>query len=192
MIPSPMMAVSVFNGIVDAEHCFDRFRFRHDPEHRLGDDAERSFGAPQNAHQVKARIVQGLAAHLDDLSVGQDQLHPEDVVAGHPVFQTVGPPGILGEVSPDRRHLFARGIGLVEITVFGQHILQIQRDHAGLDDNALIFDIHIENLIHLCQDDGDAAPNSHASPAEVRPRSPGDDRNFMIMGKCDDPRHLLR
>ncbi len=153
--------------------------------------AERSFGRPENAHQVIAGIVQGLAADLDDLAVGEDDFRPQDMVAGHPVFQTVRPSGILAEISPDRGHFFARRIRLVEITVLGQHILQIQRHYTGLDDDPLILDIHVEDLIHLRQDDGDAALNGNTPPAQVRPRPPRDDANLVIMGKFDDLRHLF-
>ena len=114
------------------------------------------------------------------------------MVAGHPVFQAVGTSGILGEIPPDRGHFFARRIRLVEITVLRQHILQVQRNHTGLDHHTQILDIHVEDPIHFRQDDGDTAPNGDASPAQVRTRSPGDDGNLVIMGEFDDLRHLFR
>ncbi len=54
---------SLFNGVVDAEHRLDRLRLRHNPEDRLGDDAQRSLGSPQDPQEVETGIVQGLPAH---------------------------------------------------------------------------------------------------------------------------------
>ena len=46
-----------------------------------------TFRPCDNAGQVESRVLQGLAADLDDLAVEKDNLGPQDVVTRDPVFQ---------------------------------------------------------------------------------------------------------
>ena len=109
----------------------------------------------------------------DDLAVGEDHLRPEDMVAGHPVLEAVGPAGVLAEIPADRRRLFAGRVGLVEIAVLGERILQIERDRARLHHDPVVFHIDLEDPVHLREDERRCRPARSRSPRSGSSRRRG-------------------
>ncbi len=77
-------------------------------------DPECSLRADERAEQVGPVRVERLAAELDDLAVGQNDLEPRDVVDGEAVLEAVRAAGVLRHVAADRADLLARRIGCVE------------------------------------------------------------------------------
>ena len=85
------------------------------------------------------------------------------------------------------------GSGLVEITVLGQRLLQIQRDRPRLDHDPLILDIDLENPIHPRQDEGRCRPAwATLPPLRFVPAPRAMTGIPFVMGKFDHLRHLLR
>jgi len=73
-----------------------------DPHGDLGNDAEQAFGACDDAHQVVAAALGGLAADLDDFARDQHDFAAQHVVGGHAVFQAMHAAGILRDIAADR------------------------------------------------------------------------------------------
>ena len=110
-------ARDAFAGSLDlrkADHQRARgFRLLQDPHRDLGDDAEQAFGAGDDAHQIVAGILRGLAADAQDLAVHQHDLAAEHVVGGHAVFQAMHAAGIFRDIAADRAGDLRRRIGRV-------------------------------------------------------------------------------
>ena len=92
-------APGVLNG-AEADHQRARgLRLAQDTDRHFRDDAEQSFGAGDDPHQVVACGLRRLAADAQDLARHQHDLAAEHVVGGHAVFQAVCATGIEGDVA---------------------------------------------------------------------------------------------
>src|SRR5262249_54048345 len=109
----------VVHGLEDAQQRAVSLRVARDADPDLGDDAEGALRADDDAGQVVAGVVLGRAAGLDDLAVGQDDLHAQDVVDRDAVLEGVRPAGVGGDVAADgTRPLAGRVGGEVEAVRF--------------------------------------------------------------------------
>ena len=86
----------------------------HDAENHLCGDAERAFGADEDAEEIVAGSVESLAAEVDELAVGEDDFEAEDVRGGEAVLEAVGAAGVFGDIAADGADGLRRGIGRVE------------------------------------------------------------------------------
>ena len=82
------------------------------------------------------RLVEPLAAELDELAVGEDDRETADVVDGEAVLEAVGAARVLGHVAADRADLLARGVGRVVEAVRRDRARDVEVGDAGLDDHA--------------------------------------------------------
>ena len=91
----------VFRARKADQHRARGLRLLQDAHRDLGDDAEQSLRAGDDADQVVAAGVQVLAAEPDHLAADQHHLQPQDVVGRHAVFQAMHAAGILRHVAAD-------------------------------------------------------------------------------------------
>ena len=133
--------------VEDGQDRLDRFADRHQPDPDAGDDAERAFGADDQAGQVVAGRVRGAAAELDDLAVGQDHFQAQGVVGGHAVAQGVRPTRVLADVAADGARLLAGRIGHIRQAERGRRLAEADVDHARLDDRAHVVDVDLQDAV---------------------------------------------
>ena len=119
------------------------------PDGGGGDDAEGALGADDRAEQVVAGGVGGRAAERHGVAVGGDEVGAEDVVGGEAVLEAVRAAGVLRDVAADRADLLARRVGRVVVAVRGRRPGDVEVDHAGLDDGALVVAAHVADRPHL-------------------------------------------
>ena len=126
----------------------------HDAERDPHGDAECALRADERAEQVRTRLVEALAAELDELAVGQHDREPAHVVDREAVLEAVRAAGVLGHVAADRADLLARRIRRVEVAVGRDGAGDVEVRDAGLDDRR-----------------GRRRDRSRGSGASARPRS---------------------
>ena len=87
---------------VEADHRQLELRRRDEPQPGRGDEAERPFGADEQALQVVAGdVLADRAAERDDLAGRDHRLDPGHPVAGDAVLERVRPAGVAGDVAAD-------------------------------------------------------------------------------------------
>ncbi len=183
---------AVGDRVVDREHRLDRLGLRHHAEGQLRDHAERPLRTDHQAGQIESGIVERLAADFDHLAVIEDDLGPEDMVARHAVLEAVGAAGVLPQVAGDRGRLFAGGVRVVEIAVFADRPLDVQRDRPRLHHDPLVLHIDLEDPVHPGEEQRDSALRGGAAAAEIRPGAAGHDRYPVLTCKFDHLGYLLR
>ena len=85
----------------------DRARPRHQPQHRRGDDAQRSFGADEQVLQIVTGIVLlQLVEVVKDATVGQHDFDAKRVRACDAVSERSDAARVGGEIAADRAGAF--------------------------------------------------------------------------------------
>ena len=123
----------------------------------FGDQHHGAFAAGEQAGEVVARQVGDFAAGLDHGAVGEHHFESQDVIGGDSIGQGVRSAGVFGDVAADGAGALAGGIGRIEITAALDRQRDIQIDHAGLYDGALVFEIEFEDAVHAGEGDHQAA-----------------------------------
>ena len=131
-----------FVGIGESgEERLHAFGALDDAENHFCGDAERAFGADENAEEVVAGRVESFSAEVDERTVGEDDFEAEDVRCGEAVLEAVGAAGIFGDVAADAADGLRGGIGRVEIALREDAGGDVEIDDAGLDDDAGVGEI---------------------------------------------------
>ena len=157
-----------------------------DAENHFGGDAERAFGADENAEEIVAGSVERFSAEVDERAVGENDFEAEDVRGGEAVFEAMRAAGIFGDVAADAARGLRRGIGRVEIALRLDAGGDVEIDDAGLDDDAGVGEIDFEDAVHAREADDDAVFDGHRAAAEAGAGAAGDERNFFAMAEAED------
>ena len=173
------------------EEGLDRLGRAGQPDDDLGRDAEGALGADDGAEQVVARLVGGLAADLDEVPGGRDELEARDVPGREAVLEAVRPTGVLRDVAPDGADLLARRVGGVVVAVGLGHPGQLEVDHAGLDDGTLVVAVDLEDGPHPRQHDEDAVGVRQGPAGEAGARPARHEGDAVLGTRPDDRRDLL-
>ena len=146
-------------------------------------DAHRPLRPDEHAEQVGARLVEALAAELDQLAVREHDREAAHVVDGEAVLEAVGAARVLGDVAADRAHLLARGIGRVVVAVRGDGLRHVEVGDTGLDDHAAAIEVDLEDAAHARDRDHDAAGDGQRTAREPRARAARDERHALRHGR---------
>ncbi|MHC2750920.1 hypothetical protein ACVIWV_006374 [Bradyrhizobium diazoefficiens] len=133
-----------------------RLRLLQDAHRDLGDDAEQTFGAGDDAHQVVAGVLAPLAADPQDLAAHQHDLATQHVVGGHAVFEAVHAAGILRDIAADRAGDLRGRIGRVIEAGMRDRLADGQIGDTGLGDDDAVVEIDLADALEL------AEPEQHA------------------------------
>jgi hypothetical protein len=161
------------------------------PDGRGGGDAEGALGADDGAQQVVAGGVRRQPAELHDVALRGDQLRAEDVVAGEAVLEAVRAAGVLGQVAADRADLLAAGVRGVVVALAGRRPGDVEVDHAGLDDRALVGPAHLADGAHPGGDHQDAVGPGQRAARQPGPRAAGDEGDAVLGAGPHHPGELL-
>ena len=131
-------------------------RLLQDPHRDLGDDAEQAFGAGDDAHQVVAGVLRGLAADAQDLARHQHDLAAQHVVGGHAVFQAMHAAGIFRDIAADRAGDLRRRIGRIVEAGMRHRLADGEIGDAGLGHHHAVVEIDLADALEL------AEPQQHA------------------------------
>ena len=145
--------VGVREGGEERLHAFGAL---DDAQDHFCGDAERAFGADEDAEEIVAGSVESFAAEVDECAVGEDDFEAEDVRGGEAVFEAVGAAGVFGDVAADAADGLRRGIGSVEIALREDARGDVEIDDAGFDDDAGVGEIDFEDAVHAREADDDA------------------------------------
>ncbi len=145
--------IGIRKGGEESLHALGAF---DDAENHFCGDAERAFGADEDAEEVIASSVESFSAEVDEGAIGEDDIETEDVRGGEAVFEAVGAAGVFGNVAADAADGLRGGIGRVEIALREDARGDVEIDHAGLDDDAGIGEIDFEDAVHAGETDDDA------------------------------------
>ena len=96
--------------VVGGEHGAIDGRSRHEAQRDLERDAEQAFRSDEQTAEVRARLLEAVAAERRDGAVAEHDAQPEHVVGRHAVPEAMRAPGVEGDVAANRAHRLARGI----------------------------------------------------------------------------------
>ena len=151
----------------------------------LGDDAERAFGA----HEEAGEVVAGggflrAAGGADHATVGEDGFEGEDVVLHRAVADGVGARGAGG------RHAAERGVGAgvdgEEQTLIAQVFVELLAGDAGLDGAVEVLRVDREDAVHAHQVERDAARGRVDVAFERGAGAVGDHGHPVVGADADD------
>ena len=192
---------------------------RHDPGHGVGHLAERGEGdehggglgrpglhlhghlgrhgqRPLRADEQLRQVVAGRALHelpagAQHPAVGQDDLEPEDVVAGHAVADGAHAAGVGPDVAAERGALLAGGhrIGQAERQELRVELFE---GHARLDDGDLVLGVDLADAVHPVEGQQDAVGHGHGGAREPGAAAAGDDGHPVFGGQAQHLGDLVR
>ena len=84
-----------------------------------------------------------------------------------------------------------RRIGRVEIAVRGDALRDVRIDDAGLDHDALVGNVDVEDAVHAGEADDDAALGGERASAEAGAGATADEGNLVPGADTNDGLHLL-
>ncbi len=138
----------VIHRIEDRYHRFDGFRQMDNTHNDLGDDAERAFGADQQARQIIAGRILRPAADLDNISFGCDDFQAKHMVSGDAIDQRMRSSRVFANIAADGAGALAAGIGYIVKSVRIEGVAQVQVDQAGLHDGPQVLIIDFKHAVH--------------------------------------------
>ncbi len=146
---------------------------------------------PSEPTNAPSRSYPGqVAVQLDQRAVGQHDLEPGDVVGGEAILEAVCAARVLGDVSADRAHHLAGGVGRVEVSG-GNGPRDRQIGDARLDHHPGVLEVHGEDPSQPGQDDQDALGHRQRATGQAGTRSPGHPGNPGLKAGPDHVSHLL-
>ena len=158
----------------------------------LGEDAQRALRADHQADEVVAgNVLDELAAELDDLAGGRDDLQAGDVTAGDAVLDGLAAAGVLGDVAADVAGLQAHRIAGEEQALVGDGLVDLVGDDARLDDDHQVRRVDLEDAVHAVAQQDDAAHDRHGPAGEPAAGAARRDGNRLAVGQLHDRGDLL-
>ena len=131
------------------QHGARAFRPLQDAHGDLGDDAEQTFRAGDDAEEIVAAGVEMLAAEANDLAGDEHQFAAEQVVGGHAVFEAVDAAGILRHVAADAAGDLRGRIGRVVEAGVLDRLRHREIGHAGLDHGDAVGEVDLADAVEL-------------------------------------------
>ena len=165
-----------------------------DLQHRLGDDAERAFGADMEVAQIVAGIVLlERAQAVPYLALRRDHLDAQHKLAGVAVMQDLHAAGIGREVAADGAASFGGQRQRTQAVVLGGGLLDRLQHDAGLDRHRVAQRVDVEDAVHAVERQHDLAAllmrraaAHHAGVAAL-----GHHRDLLGEAELPDGGHLL-
>ena len=143
-----------------------RYQAKHDPR----DDRQRSLGSDEQMREVVADdVLHDLAAGLDDDRRSAARLaRPSTYCFVVPYLNARGPPAHSATLPPIDGLIQRRRIGRIEQPDAFDRLLELPRDHVGLDDGDEVRLVDLEDAVHPLQRDDDAAAHRDAAARVAR------------------------
>jgi hypothetical protein len=181
----------IVDGVENREQRFDSFGDLGELDRNRGYDRHRAFGSDEQAGQIVAAGIHGLATHVRDAAVGQHHLEPGNVVHGDAMRQSVRAAGIFRDVAADGGGALARWVGREVQPVLRHGGRQVRVHHSRLHHGAAVGDVDFQNRCHAREHQHDAAGARNGAAAQTGSRSPGHQRHIHARGGPGDLRYLL-
>ena len=167
-------------------------RRANEAERDAGRDPERPLRADDHAEEIRAVGVERLVPELEDLAVRQDEREPGHVVCREPVLQAVRAAGVLRDVAADRADLLARRVGRVVVAVRCDGACDVEVRDSRLDHDPLAREVDLEDAVHPCERDDDAAGNRGCASRKARARPARDERDAHALARPEHGLDFLR
>jgi len=174
------------------EQRLHRRRLRQELEHQLRRHREGSLATDDGGGDVVADhallrappAAKRLAAHLHALEA-------EHVLAHHAVLEGARPAGVLRDVAAERARGQRRRIGREEEARRLDGVLQLERDHARLDDGDEIVGVDLAHLGHALGREHDAAARRQAAAGHAGAGAARRDRDAMLARQAQRRHHVV-
>ena len=176
-----------FGGIVESfkngEKSFYSFGKARKFNGDLGDKRESAFGADKKSHEIVSGGIERGTADANEFARGENGFERQGVIGGDPVGERVRAAGIFGNVAANGASFLAGRVGCEMQAGMRDCGAEIGIDDAGLDRGTLIFDIYIENAIHMGKNGEDAAIAGERAAGKSGAGSAADDGRLVLIGK---------
>src|SRR5215217_1440990 len=163
-----------------------RLRDAAQTERDPGGDTKRPLRADERAEQVVAgRIRRPAATDVRHRAVRQHDLCAHHVVRGKAVLQAVDAAGVLSQIAADGGDDLAGRIWGVVVALVGDLLAHPHVDDARLDYDALVRDVHLQNLAHPGEYDQNARLDRQGPTREAGSRAAGNKGNPLLVAELD-------
>ena len=159
-----------------------RRRERDEAQVDFREDAQRAFGADEEAREVVAgHALQRARADVDDVALRQDDLEAGDVIARDAVLDRAQPAGAFGDVAAERGEIRAGGVGRIEQAAALHLGLEVADGDARLDGGDLVVVVHLEDAVHAPEVERDPAAGGHRAAGQPARRAARIDRRLLAV-----------
>src|SRR5215210_1388914 len=174
-------------GILEAsKQGSHRLRDAAQPERDPGGDTQRPLRADERAEQVVAgSIWRPSATDVRHRAVRQHDLRAHNVVRCKAVLQAVDAAGVLGQVAADGGDDLAGGVWGVVVALVGDLLAHPHVDDPRLDHDALVRDVHLQDLAHPGEYDKNARLDRQGPTREAGSRAAGNKGNPLLVAELD-------
>ena len=125
-------------------------------------------------------------AGAKNVAVGEDDFEAHDITTGDAVLQAAWAAGVGGDVSTQGAFLEGGGIGRVIPADVVGGVLEIDRNHAGLDDGESVGGVELEDLGHTGYGEGDAPLDGNTTADVADSSAAGGDGDAVLVGVAED------
>src|SRR5215203_2688632 len=174
-------------GILEAsKQGSHRLRDAAQPERDPGGDTQRPLRADERAEQVVAgSIWRPSATDVRHRAVRQHDLRAHNVVRCKAVLQAVDAAGVLGQVAADGGDDLAGGVWGVVVALVGDLLAHPHVDDPRLDHDALVRDVHLQDLAHPGEYDQYARLDRQGPTRKAGSRAAGNKGNPLVVAELD-------
>ena len=165
--------------------------FREKTKSDFQTDAKEAFGSAEESGVIRAEVFATASAEFDDFAGGENDLHAEDVVGGHAVFQTMCAAGIEGDVASDGADRLAGRIGREVKSVRRGGFGDVEIDHSRLDDSDAVIGIELDDFCEAVEGDDDPFGDRKRASGKAGARAAGDEGDFVFVAPADDGDNLI-
>src|SRR5262249_38365318 len=145
----------------------------------LRDDAECALRADHDPGQIVAGRIQGRAAELHHVTVGEHHAHPQHVIHGESVLEAMRATGVLSDIAADGADLLARWVGRVVKAIRRDTLRHGEVDDTRLYDDAVVHKVDGEYLMHAREHYQDAAGYGERATGEAGTRATRHERDAL-------------
>ncbi len=192
------------NLVINGQHGNDRFGLRRDSYDNLGRHPETPFTADHESAQIIARRIKRRPGNIDNLAVGGNHFHAENVVRGHTVFQATRAAGVFTDITADSGDFLAGRIRRKKHAERCHRLLQLKIGHPRMHHRITTLGMDFQYFIEpgQCNDHtgmtdcttgevGGKTARNRGHPGSVRFTQHAR-HLFRRAGKNDDSRHIRR
>ena len=157
----------------------------------FGDDAQRALTAHEQLRQAQpGDVLQSRTAEPDRGAVGQHYLHAQHVVGGDAVLHAAQAAGVGGDIAADAADLERRGVGRIPQAIFGNRLLHLGIEQAGLADGGTSDRVDAD-IAHLFRRQHDPVIQGRGPARQSAAGSPGHHGHPVCAGPAQDGLHLF-
>ena len=168
------------------------FRFRQNPQGRLGHHAQLAFRPANHPQQIQAWGVTIGPANFDHRTAHQNQSHAEQIIRRHAIFQTMRPAGIHRDIARDGTSQLAGRVGRIKPAIRLDSTGHAQVGPPALHPDEAVLVIRLDHCVHPRHAQNHAIRRGIGPPRQRSPRPARHHLHSHLAAQPQNRRNLRR